>query len=546
MVPGEPVNPATLEASFHRLFAADSILTADTKLETGLGSDDRMLIASVLDLLTEGFVLFDENLRFVFCNQTYRDLYDKINDLLVPGTPFEEMVRASIERGQFSVLGPSDYVAERLTLMDNADGSHEQQLADGRWVRVAERRLRNGWVLGTRTDITEAKQRERAREISEQRLVDSIATLQEGFALFDVDDRLVVCNEKYKSYFPLIRKIIEPGVRFEELIRRAAEQGQNVESMTDPAPWIEARLNAHARASGTFEHQFSDGRHVWVAERKTKDGSTVSTYVDITQLKLREKELEHSSMRAEQASLAKGEFLAKMSHEFRTPLNAIIGFSEVISREMMGPLENDQYRGYITNIFDSSRHLLQMVNDLLDFERIEANKFSLAEETIDLASIVDSSIAMLSQRAESGRVVLRSRIGKPGPRLRLDELAIRKALLNIVTNAIKFTPAEGVVEVTCDRIDNGDVAIRVTDTGVGIDAEDLKQIPGPFVQVGKTKNAEGTGLGLAITKSLVVLHGGALDIASEPGRGTTVTITLPQWRVVSEEQKRQRHKAPAI
>ncbi len=498
--------------------------------------DDQAFIASVLDLLTEGFVLFDDQHRFVFCNETYRAFYPKIADLFVPGTPFEELIRASSDRGQIVPLEETDqdFVSWRLEHYELASGVHEHQLCDGRWLRVSERRLKNGWVLGTRTDITEAKQRKRAQEVSEQHLFEALEALQEGFALFGPDDRLVVCNEKYKGYFPLIRDIIQPGVPFEEFIRRAAEQGQNIETIEDPELWIKARLKAHIRASGTFEHKFSDGRYVWVTERKTKDGSTLSTYVDITELKLRENELERARKIAETASRAKSDFLANMSHEFRTPLNAILGFTEVMCRQMLGPIENERYRDYLDNILDSGSHLLRMVNDLLDFEKIEARRMTLDEEIVDVTKIVASCKSMLLHRAETSGVTLYSEMPEDGPLLMIDELAIKKALINVITNAVKFTPSGGTVAITCRIVESGDVAIRVADTGIGIGKDDLERITIPFVQVGEKSIVEGTGLGLSITKSLVELHDGTLEIVSEPGCGTTVTITIPKNRVADD------------
>jgi two-component system cell cycle sensor histidine kinase PleC len=497
----------------------------------GWNDAEQSLIGSVLDLLTEGFILFDDRRRFVLCNETYKSFYPLTADLLVFGTPFEDIIRASAERGQFRTPPEcaEQFVARRLAQYASQDAVHEQQMFDGRWIRVAERRLKNGWVLGTRTDITEAKARERAREQVEQRLADAVAALQEGFALFDPEDRLVICNETYKSYFPLIREIIEPGVPFEELIRRAAERGQNIESMDDPEAWVQARLNAHAQAGGTFEHEFSDGRYVWVTERKTRDGSTLSTYVEITELKLRELELERARKEAEAASRAKSDFLANMSHEFRTPLNAIIGFTEVMCRQMLGPIENEQYREYLDSVLDSSLHLLRMVNDLLDFEKVEANRLSLNETVVDISEVVASCKNMLAHRAKTNDIALYSESPEPAPLVKVDELAIKKALINVIANAVKFTKAGGAVAIKTEVNASGDVVIRVIDTGIGIQEQDLERILIPFVQVG-SGSVEGTGLGLSITKSLVELHSGTLSIASTPGDGTTVAITLPKWR----------------
>jgi len=490
-------------------------------------------VAELLDLLSEGFILLDQDGRFVFCNETYREFYSKITDLLVPGTPFETLVRISIERGQ--IISPQksvpELIADRLGHF-RADASvHEHLLCDGRWLRITERRLPNGWSLGTRTDITEAKVREQKLSAMEQQLTDAIEALQEGFALFDPEDRLVIWNRKYEGFFPLIKDDIRRGVKFEQLIQLAAERGQNVETQSDPDQWIAARRSAHAQATGTFEHQFSDGRYIRVAERKTKDGSTLSTYVDITQLKRRENELHRALVAAETANRTKSDFLAKMSHELRTPLNAIIGFSETMHREILGSIGNPRYREYIKDIYTSGTYLLGLVNDLLDLAKIEANELKLNEETVNLTVVVDSCLRMLLHRAQSAGIQLNSHVSD-SPTVFADEKALKKVVLNILTNAVKFTPPGGSIDVSCGYAESGDVVIGVADTGIGISAKDIGRVMEPFVQAAPALDNGGTGLGLTIARSLTELHGGSLKIESAPGEGTTVSIILPRYRRV--------------
>ena len=499
------------------------------------------IIADVLDQLSEGFVLFDNFDRFVFCNETYRNFYWKITDLLVPGTPFETIVRASAERGQFTkeTGTPDEFVARRMQLHASDYCVHEHALCDGRWLRVAERRLQNGWVMGSRTDITELKQREHALRRTEQNLVDALEALQEGFALFDADDRLILWNENYRKLFPVIHDIIAPGAQFADLIRTAAYRGQNVEALKNAEEWISHRLAAHANATGTFEHQFSDGRHVWVTERRTADGQTLSTYVDITALKNREAELRTAKIAAEEANSAKTDFLAKMSHELRTPLNAIIGFSDTMRQELMGPIPNPRYQGYLSDIFDSGNYLLSLVNDLLDLSKIEASQMSLHERPVELAAVALSCRRMVQQRAEAKNIRLLFELPEASPVLRADENALKKILINILANAVKFTPVEGTVSFTCGFASTGEVVLRVVDTGNGIPQADLERVMQPFVQLAPSPDNAGTGLGLPIAKALAELHGGTLSIDSALGRGTTLTLQLPAERVIAKAAGRR-------
>jgi signal transduction histidine kinase len=518
--------------STRKVSANSSARPWDVAMARGDLPEADSIIADVLDQLSEGFVLFDDFDRFVFCNETYRGFYWTVADLLVPGTLFETIVRTSHERGQFapSAEPAETLVANRMKLHASQFCVHEQELCDGRWLRIVERRLANGWVLGSRTDITELKAREQALHKTEQHFRDALGGLQEGFALFDANDRLVLWNQRYRELFPLIPDLITPGARFADLICGAAYRGQNVEALENPEEWIADRLAAHRNATGSFEHQFSDGRHVWVTERRTADGLTMSTYVDITTLKLREQELRNAKIAAEEASGAKTDFLAKMSHELRTPLNAVIGFSDTMRMELLGPIGNPRYREYLNDIYESGNYLLSLVNDLLDLSKIEASQMQLAERTVELATLIGSCRRMVEQRAEAQNIQLTFSIPTDPPVVRADENALKKIVINILANAVKFTPPGGTVAVRCDTDGAGEVVLSVADTGAGIAEADLERVMQPFVQLQTGAEHSGTGLGLPIARALAELHGGSLNLASTVGVGTTVTLRLPAER----------------
>ncbi|MEX2453797.1 MAG: HAMP domain-containing sensor histidine kinase [Rhodospirillaceae bacterium] len=238
---------------------------------------------------------------------------------------------------------------------------------------------------------------------------------------------------------------------------------------------------------------------------------------------------------AANASAASGEktrFLAHMSHELRTPLNAILGFSEVIRSEMFGEIAGagaDRYREYIRDIHDSSHHLLSLINDLLDLAKIEAGRSEIAPAEIDLADIVSDVRRMAQQIALDKGVDLD--LGLPPGRMEIyaDRRLMMQALLNVVSNAIKFTPAGGRVALAA-RTEGRNLVITVSDNGPGISSDDLKHVLEPFRQAGalETRPDGGTGLGLPLSRSIMELHQGGLEIASEPGEGTTVSIWLPR------------------
>jgi signal transduction histidine kinase len=242
-------------------------------------------------------------------------------------------------------------------------------------------------------------------------------------------------------------------------------------------------------------------------------------------------ELERLYGELEAASRHKSDFLATMSHELRTPLNAIIGFSEVLHEQMFGEL-NERQLAYVNDVLGAGRHLLSLINDVLDLAKIEAGKMELELSQVALPELLRSAISMHSERASRAGIALGLRTEPAEIVLSADERRVRQIVFNLLSNALKFTPADGRVEVSA-RLDDGLVEIAVADTGRGIAAEDLEAIFEEFEQSDDGKEAEGTGLGLPVSRKLVELHGGRLWAESEPGRGSTFRFTLPSRREVS-------------
>jgi len=245
-------------------------------------------------------------------------------------------------------------------------------------------------------------------------------------------------------------------------------------------------------------------------------------------------DLAAAKQRAEQASGAKSQFLANMSHELRTPLNAIIGFSDLIREEAYGAHADRRYAEYAAIIHDSGNHLLDLINDILDFSKVEAGQLTLHEERCEVAKVIESCARMVLARAARGNVTLRSVVPHGLPDLRADDRRLRQIVLNLVTNAIKYTPAGGRVEVSAGIDLAGNMEISVSDTGVGISDADQAKVMEAFVQVDSERNRsiEGTGLGLPLTRRLVELHGGTLFLKSKLGHGTTATALFPCERIV--------------
>lgn len=249
---------------------------------------------------------------------------------------------------------------------------------------------------------------------------------------------------------------------------------------------------------------------------------------DVTERTIHEQELTQAKEAAERAYAAKSQFLANMSHELRTPLNAIIGFSEMMQRQLLGPIGSERYLDYIGGIRESGEHLLDLISDILDMSKIEAGKYELDLEELNVAKVIRLGIHMMEGRATEAKIQVGIDIANEDLQIVADRRALMQVLLNLLSNAVKFTEPGGSVRVECVGRDDY-VLVKVHDTGIGIPANQLKTITRPFEQAAShyTRKHEGTGLGLAITKELVELHGGSLHIESTVGVGTSVTVRLP-------------------
>jgi two-component system cell cycle sensor histidine kinase PleC len=370
---------------------------------------------------------------------------------------------------------------------------------------------------------------------SEARFRDFAATASDWFWETDEEHRF--------TYFSSSARV-GPGHPVDGIGKRRWEVGLDLAE--DPEKWRRHRaaLERHEpfrdfvylirMANGEIHYTATSGTPIFDA-RGSFRGYRGSSRI-VTDAMRQEERLKEAKTQAEAASATKSAFLANMSHELRTPLNAIIGFSEIMNREMFGKIGVARYTDYIKDIGDSAQHLLRLIEDILDLSKAEAGKMELEEAEIDLAASVHSACLMLRERAKRGGVTLQEDVSADLPRLFGDRRRIRQILLNLVSNAVKFTPQGGSVRVSAAVSPDGGLLLTVADTGIGIEAADIPRVFEPFVQLGRDRgiSGEGTGLGLPLVKELVELHRGTITLTSQPGVGTKVTAAFPPARTIAK------------
>jgi signal transduction histidine kinase/CheY-like chemotaxis protein/HAMP domain-containing protein len=393
-----------------------------------------------------------------------------------------------------------------------------------------------------RDNLIESQRLERERQRAEAkaqhaqaRLGEAIEAISEGFALYDADDRLIVCNSRFKEMYATVGVDIQPGTPYETILRAVAGAGIIPAARESGDAWVADRLKRHLDPSGTFEQQRGGGTWLKISERRTADGGIVGVFTDITDLKDRELQLGQLVDRlaeardvADKASRTKSTFLANMSHELRTPLNAIIGYSEIL-REDVVDFGQQSLVADLKKIEAAGRHLLGLINDILDLSKIEAGRMEVFIEDVEVVPLLEEVRAIIVPMANKNGNAVEFRITENFGTMRTDRTKLKQSLLNILSNASKFTN-NGELTLRAERFEADQPMVRfaISDSGIGMTDEQLSRLFQAFSQADASTNKQygGTGLGLAITRNFCHLLGGDVTVVSKPGVGSTFTITL--------------------
>ena len=482
------------------------------------------LLRTMLENNTSGVLLYDHERRLRGFNSlavtltSMPDLGDHI------GATLEELLAVQEAAGNLGDGAEADKLRRELATLDRSLPSRAQRLTrDGRVLNYASDPTPDGGFVVSLTDVTPLARAEAEAKRRADILGVMLGNIRHGIVLFDAGGRLVECNAKLREMLGLEEDALKPGTHMHEMVdalQARGEYGEGAEALR-----VAEAIKARPRFAPIRSlRPRPDGSILEVVSDPTPDGGWVVTYTDVTEDRKIRAELEAAREAAEAASRAKSRFLATMSHELRTPLNAVIGFSEVL-RMQTTP---EQTLEFATAIQEAGRHLLSLIDDILDITRAESGQAPLALEAVPLAPLMEGAARMIGPAVQEGQLNLRTEIPAGLPALRADARRLRQILLNLLSNATKFTEAGGQVTLRARHGAEG-VVIEVQDSGIGIAPQDLERAFEPFTQLDNalSRRFPGSGLGLHLCRALAQAQGAHLVLESAPGQGTTARLIFP-------------------
>ncbi len=526
-VNGKPVFDAY--GTFTGYRGTGSVIT-ERKLAEERTRENQKLLRAIIDAVPAIVNLKDRHGRFLLVNRYQTQAYGLTPEEMIGRTP-EEVLGTS--QGRYYTASDLEVLASGQPLI-NQEFEWTDRLDLTHLMLVSKIPLKDSsgeftQLVTVSIDITERRQMEK----SAQRLVAAIETSPDLFVIYDAEDRIAITNQKFRDLNRAAPRCAIKGTTFEEHIRQIVKAGLVPDAIGREEEWISWRLERHRNPTGPFELRRQQGQILRITEHRLSDGSTVTMSADVTELKRIENELRAAKEEAEFANRTKSEFLANMSHELRTPLNAIIGFTDILVNRRFGR-DDPRYDSYLKDVNDAGRDLLRLINDIIDISRIERGQLVLNERNLDVPRMMSACYRLVLGRAHESRINIDIDMPSQFPALHADELRVKQALLNILGNAVKFTPEGGRINFGVRVEQDGGISFVVKDTGIGIRPDDIPKIMSVFGQADGSfaRNYDGAGLGLPMARSLMELHGGELKIESALGVGTTIQLRFPSTRTI--------------
>lgn len=513
-------------------------------------------LLDMFDSLRIAVTIFDAEGRLAYANAHLNFLFPFLPPLPeLEGQSYAAIIRLGLANGAFAadaLKGGADaFVAVRLAqLQDGEAMPSDLKLADNRVLEIKARRTQGGFCLLLWSDVTAAR-------AQLARLEEAIALTADAFAFYDSHDRFIMGNALYAQLAGVTLDSIR-GQKFVDVIQRVIASG-NIVIDLPPAEWLARRLRGHSEPASALTLRTRTGQAYLVRDRATSDGGRALVFTDITDktraetalaeqidaLARTQDALDDTRARAEQqnsyladlterlgqasakADNAKATLLRTMSHELKTPLNAILGFSDLMIT-LAGRLSPEQVREYAGLIHQGGDNLLRMINQIMDLTKISAGRYDLHRARVDAGSLMWQARDAFALRAEAKAVAIEADACAAGFFVDADEIVLVGMIRNLVDNAVAFTPPGGHVRLSAARTSEGRIALQVEDDGPGVAADDLARIQEPFEQAGAVgEHSRGAGLGLTLVKAFVELHGGELALASAPGKGFCATLLMP-------------------
>jgi signal transduction histidine kinase len=526
----------SIDMMFDPLTDGGCIISVNDITPQALAEDEARRRARLLDLVLlnvpHGICVYGPDRRVAMFNDTYSKVMQgaplKVGDTLA------EVIRRRAEAGEYGAGDPDNVFTEQMSHNIGRPQMRRRVRPNGTAIDVRTAPLPDGGHISVVTDISalvhaETELRRRAEDMTT--MLDNI---RQGIMLWGPDRHLVASNPVAATLMDLPPDVLTPG-RTEAEVLSALSQLGHFGSPGESEPAARQLLDLDRKVPFAREVTTRSGRILYAQSNPAPGGGWISTFSDITQMRHAEHELRRAKELAEAANLAKSRFLATMSHALRTPLNAIIGFSEALAREN-GDVPAELVAEYSGQINDAGRQLLSLINIILDVARIESGRFDPNGEVVDIAKAVLAAVRQSESAAQAGEVSVAMTLPEDLPWLRGDERRIVQALSQLVSNAVKFTDAGGLVTIEAGLTPAAKVFVSVTDTGIGISDTDLERIFEPFTQLdgSLSRRYSGAGVGLFMARAIVTAHGGQLVLTSRPGRGTVARLTLPRSRIVNQ------------
>ncbi len=516
-----------------------------TDLESAEGELARHVNAhgQVLESIQAAVAIYGPDKRLSFFNAAFVQLWGIEEEWLAGEPTLDELLEQLRERRR--VPEYADFRAfkrQQLQMFTSLIEPHTELMhrPDDRTLSVSVSPHPLGGLIFVYEDVTDRLALERSYNTLIEVQRETLDNLFEGIAVFGSDGRLKLYNPAYRTIWGLAEADLAGEPHVGDIVEKTRDFYEDNGNWPPLRDQIIAEVTAQAHSSGPLDRR--DGSVLQRATVPLPDGNVLLTYLDVTDTARVERALRERNEALETAGRLKSEFIANVSYELRTPLNAIIGFAEILANQYFGPLSPRQL-DYSQGILDSSHRLLSLINDILDLATIEAGYMALEVGRIEVNDLLESVMTLTRERARSQNLALTMSCPDGIGAIEADERRLKQALFNLISNAIKFTPAGGSVRLDA-RLDAGDLILAVADTGVGIAAAEHERVFEKFERGSPSSRESGAGLGLSLVKSLIELHGGSIEIASEPGSGTTILCRLPaRLRLPAEEPAASR---PAV